>query len=195
MEFRKYFGGEIKEVLNELGNLRIHVFLDFPYLYEGSLEYEKEYLQTYIDSQESMLFSVWDGNKMVGATTCIPLKDETIEIKEPFEKAGISIEEIFYFGESILLKPFRGKGLGHRFFQERENHVATFDHYKSMYFCGVERAKNHPLKPEDYQPLDKFWNTRGFAPTALVSYFEWKDIDEETPSKKKMNYWKKDLPQ
>jgi len=54
-------GAEIASIFEGLGKLRIAVFRDFPYLYEGTLEHEKEYLQTYANSERSFLFSVYDG--------------------------------------------------------------------------------------------------------------------------------------
>ena len=193
MEFKPYFGQQIADVITPLGELRISVFRDFPYLYEGSLLYEENYLQIYVDAPEAMLFSVWDGSRMVGATTCIPLRNETEEVQEPFEKADLPSDKIFYFGESILLPSYRGKGLGKRFFAEREQHAASSGRYQSVYFCGVERPDDHPLRPANYRPLDPFWKAQGYQPAGLVSYFQWRDIGEETESKKKMNYWWKDL--
>lgn len=191
MDFRHYYGNEIGAVLTPLGELRIAVFRAFPYLYEGSLDYERNYLQTYVNAPESFLFTVWDDDKMVGATTCIPLMDETQEVREPFEQAGLPVGTIFYFGESILLPEYRGKGLGKRFFAEREAHAGSFGKYKATYFCGVERPLDNPLKPQDYQPLDVFWRSQGYEPAGLVSHFDWLDIGESQSTPKKMNYWKK----
>ncbi|MEZ4935662.1 MAG: GNAT family N-acetyltransferase [Saprospiraceae bacterium] len=193
MEFKRYFGQQISEVLTSLGELRITVFRAYPYLYEGSLDYEKNYLQTYVNSPEAMLFSVWDGPQMVGATTCIPLRDETEEVREPFEQAGLPIDSIFYFGESILLPAYRGKGLGKRFFAEREQHAASSGRYQRTYFCGVERPDDHPLRPANYHPLDPFWKAQGYQPAGLVSYFQWLDIGEAAETEKKMNYWWKGI--
>ncbi len=193
MEFKKHLGGDIAQVIEDLGKLRIAVFQDFPYLYKGTLAYEKSYLATYVQSPKAMLFSVWHEGQMVGASTCIPLTDETDEVQAPFLAANINPNQIFYFGESILLKTFRGKGLGRRFFEEREKHTKQYLSYQTAYFCAVERPENHPLKPKNYQPLNTFWHSVGFKPTTLVSYFEWQDLDEPLASPKKMNYWKKDL--
>ncbi len=109
-------GKEIETVFHDLALLRIRVFRDFPYLYEGSVDYEKQYLQTYANAARAFLFAIYDGDEMVGATTCIPLEDETEEVIDPFRQAEMDIPSIFYFGESILLKNYRGQGLGHRFF-------------------------------------------------------------------------------
>src|SRR4051812_9034377 len=113
-------GQAIESVFDDLAKLRITVFRDFPYLYEGTEVYEKEYLKIYSNSAKSFLFAIYDGDSMVGATTCIPLQDETEDIQAPFKEAGFDIESIFYFGESILLRSYRGLGLGHRFFDARE---------------------------------------------------------------------------
>lgn len=187
-------GAEIREVADALAALRITVFRDYPYLYDGNPAYEKEYLQTYINSERAFLFSVFDGEKMVGATTCIPLADETAEVQEPFLKKGMDIGRIFYFGESILLRSYRGLGLGNRFFEERERHTALFPAVDTVCFCAVKRPSGHPLRPEDYQPLDAFWGKRGYRKVpGMVSYFEWKDLGEEIATSKAMEYWFKKI--
>ncbi len=187
-------GAEIASVFEDLATLRISVFRDFPYLYEGSVDYEKEYLKVYSQSERAFLFAVYANNKMVGATTCIPLSDETSEVRLPFEAAGFNTDTIFYFGESILLSTFRGLGLGHRFFDEREAHARSFGTFKTTCFCAVERDENHPLKPENYRPNDVFWEKRGYQKeNSLQSTFEWQDINENVSTAKTMIYWTKDL--
>lgn len=194
LSFKIFRGAEIREVTDALAALRIAVFRDYPYLYDGTEAYEKEYLQTYINSTGSFLFSVFDHEKMVGATTCIPLAHETADVQEPFLRKGMDISRIFYFGESILLKDYRGLGLGNRFFGEREAHAASFATVDTVCFCAVVRPSDHPLRPDDYQSLEPFWTRRGYrkAPD-MVSYFEWKDLNEGFPSAKPMEYWFKKI--
>lgn len=192
LQFVTLTGTSIEEAFDDLAALRIAVFRDYPYLYEGTIEYEREYLKTYSKSSESLLFSVYDGNRMVGATTCIPLIDETSDVQAPFLKAGMNVETIFYFGESILLSSYRGRGLGHRFFDVREAHAASFGNYDLTCFCSVQRPENHPLKPADYRSNEVFWQKRGYTPsTELTSFFEWTDIGEPASSAKPMIYWTK----
>jgi hypothetical protein len=194
LSYRSFKGKEIENAVEGLAFLRITVFEDFPYLYKGDTEHEKEYLKTYINSRGAFVFSVYDGDKMVGATTCIPLVNETPEVQEPFLSKGFDLNSVFYFGESILLKEYRGLGLGNRFFEEREKHAASFSEIKQVCFCAVKRPVDHPLKPADYQPLDLFWKKRGYEKSEdIVSYFEWKDIGEASPTSKPMEYWFKNV--
>jgi GNAT superfamily N-acetyltransferase len=190
LTFLRLTGSAFRTVFNDLAALRIAVFHDFPYLYEGLVDYEKIYLETYARSERSLLFAVYDGDQMVGATTALPLSDETAEVQAPFLRAGYDLDTIFYFGESILLPAYRGLGLGYRFFDEREAHARQFDQYKLTCFCAVQRPADHPFRPADYQPLDTFWTKRGYQrDDRLQSAFVWPDRNETVETAKPMIYW------
>jgi len=44
LEVKSLIGNEINSVLPDLARLRITVFRDWPYLYDGTLDYEEKYL-------------------------------------------------------------------------------------------------------------------------------------------------------
>ncbi len=193
MNIKRVTGKELIPWIPELARLRIEVFRDFPYLYEGSLSYEKKYLQTYVESTQSVIVLALDGNKAVGASTGMPLSDETDEVIKPFKEAGFNIDEVFYFGESVLDNSYRGRGIGFRFFEEREAHAKELG-FKTASFCAIERREDHPLKPAGYKNLHGFWRNRGYEiRTDLKTEFSWQDIGEETESKKEMIFWLRNL--
>ena len=195
LTFQTYIGAEIATVFDGLARLRIAVFRDFPYLYKGSLAYEKAYLATYAQSERALVLAVFEGENLVGATTCLPLRHETDEVQAPFVKAGIDLDSVFYFGESLLLPAYRGQGIGHRFFDVREAHARSFSTYRLTCFCAVQRPANHPLRPADYRPLDAFWQQRGYQPNpALHTTFSWPDIGETTETAKPMQFWTHEIP-
>lgn len=192
MRFISLQGQAISTVFHDLAQLRIMVFKDFPYLYEGSMEYEMDYLHIYSKSERAFLFAVYDDTKMVGATTCIPLADETVEIQTTFLQHEMDISSIFYFGESILLPAYRGMGLGHRFFDEREKHALSFNEYKTTCFCSVIRPINHPLAPQDYRTNEAFWSKRGYVKQEkLTTEMSWLDVGEIESTSKKMVFYTK----
>jgi GNAT superfamily N-acetyltransferase len=190
LHFSRYTGEEVRQIITDLGMLRITVFSEFPYLYEGSMEYEADYLQTYTSSQESFVCIVRDGEKPVGATTCIPLLYEMEEIREPFRRAGIDPATVMYFGESILLPAYRGRGIGHRFFDEREQFTRERTSCSVTAFCAVDRPEDHPLRPQDYRPNDAFWAARGYIRRPeLQCRLSWLDRGETTETEKTLTFY------
>ncbi|MCK6599210.1 MAG: GNAT family acetyltransferase [Bdellovibrionaceae bacterium] len=181
------------EYLESLAILRVEVFKSFPYLYLGDIEYEKKYLQRYVKSSSFVLVGVFDGLRMVGASTGLKLIEEDSNIQSSFVKAGISIESIFYFGESVLIENYRGRGIGNIFFHEREKKALTYPEVVTTCFCSVVRESNHPLRPSTYVPLDVFWAKKGYNKQNFCCEMEWKDIDQEQVTKKELQFWLKKI--
>ena len=187
-------GAEIEPWLDGLGKLRIAVFREYPYLYDGTLEYERDYLRTYVNTPDSLVVLIVDeASNVVGATTCLPLSAEGPEFQEAFLKGGYNIDHVCYFGESILLPEWRGRGLGKEFFGLREGHARRLGKVWST-FCAVDRPVDHPLRPAGYRPLDEFWKTRGYVKhPELQATFVWKEIGESAESPKTLTFWLKSL--
>ncbi|WP_027857338.1 GNAT family N-acetyltransferase [Marinobacterium jannaschii] len=190
MQYRILTGAAIGPYIDNLAQLRIRVFHEYPYLYEGSLAYERQYLKTYAASADSLFVLALDKDKVVGAATGIPMADETSEFKQPFLQQGIDPEKVFYFGESVLLPEYRGRGIGVRFFQERERYARLLQRFELCCFCAIERPDNHPLRPADYSPLNQFWRNRGYVHhPELRTEYSWQEIGESEESAKPMSFW------
>ncbi len=187
-------GNELEPYIHQLGALRIEVFREFPYLYDGNIEYEENYLSTYLNSEESITVLILNNGEVIGASTGLPLSDETEEFKNPFHEKGFDTDTIFYCGESILKKPYRGRGIYSVFMKEREDYARKLGRFNSICFCAVKRPVNHHLKPKNYYPLDEVWKNYGYQkkPELRTTYF-WKDINEKEESAKMMEYWMKPL--
>ncbi|MBO6521382.1 MAG: GNAT family N-acetyltransferase [Rhodospirillales bacterium] len=180
--------------LGDLARLRMRVFHDWPYLYDGDAEEERKYLSAFARSTGAVCIAAFDGGDMVGASTGLPLTDEHDEIKRPFIEAGIPIDNIFYGAESVLLPDHRGGGLYRKFMDGREAHARQLGGFDRMAFCGVIRPDDHPLKPADAKPLDDVWRHFGYAPREdLVCHFAWKDIDQDAETEKPLKFWLKAL--
>lgn len=186
-------GPDVASVIDDVARLRIRVFRDFPYLYDGTLEYERDYLARFAASAGAVVAVARDGLDIVGAATGCPLAAEHDEFKAPFMARGLDVNRIFYCAESVLLPAYRGQGAGHRFFDLREAQARTLG-ARSSAFCAVMRPADHPARPADYAPLDGFWHKRGYAPVpGLVTAFSWRDLGEAHDTLKPMQFWMRDL--
>ena len=187
---KTYFGSQVGEIISQLGELRISVFHDFPYLYDGDLEYEKNYLKVYTKDPRSIVHVVFDNERAIGATTGMPLSLESDEIKEPFQALDFDLDNIYYFGESILLNDYRGRGLGHQFFDIREKQALKYG-FEITAFCSVVRPEDHPLKPANYRPNDVFWKKRGYTKQDFSCKMSWLDRNEIEETAKELQFWMK----
>ena len=91
---RSFAGVEIAPHLPALAELRMRVFRDWPYLYDGDAQYEERYLRSYRDSWRSVVVLAFDGGRVVGASTGLPLSDETDEIRAAFEGHLVKVEHV-----------------------------------------------------------------------------------------------------
>lgn len=190
LEVMPLSGKAFDEAIPDLARLRIAVFREWPYLYDGDLAYEKRYLERFVKADRAFLAVAKDGETIVGAATAAPLAGEADEFRAPFVKAGHDLASIFYFAESLLLPSWRGQGVGNRFFDVREAHARSFGEYSMATFCAVVRPPNHPDRPEDYMPLDGFWRKRGYEPVAnMQTQFSWKDVGQVRETRKPMQFW------
>lgn len=179
--------------LDPLADLRIAVFRAFPYLYDGDRAYEQDYLRAYAASSGAIVAGAFDGDRLIGAATAAPMADHAAEFAEPFHARGYDISRIFYFGESVLLPEYRGHGIGHAFFDKREERARELG-FAQASFCAVVRPGNHPARPADYAPLDPFWRKRGFAPVeGLIGQFSWRELGEGAETQHDMQFWVKTL--
>lgn len=186
-------GQEIAPYIKALGKLRITIFREYPYLYDGDAAYEEKYLTRYQNCPDALIVLAIDQetNHLVGMSSCLPLTYEE-EFKDPFLKHGLNPAEIFYFGESILLPEYRGLGLGKKFFDLREDHAHNTlkDSLKFTAFCAVNRKEQAPT---NYQSPEFLWRKRGYTKhPELVATFNWKDIGEKEVTPKSLTFWLKE---
>lgn len=187
-------GPALEAALEDVARLRITVFRDFPYLYDGDLDYERRYLAPFRTSAGAIVVGAFDGARLVGAATGAPMEDHAGEFAAAFAGTGLNLSDIFYCAESVLLPEYRGRGIGHRFFDIREAHSAALGRHH-VAFCAVQRPADHPARPADYRPLDGFWRRRGYAPLpGVVAHFAWKDLGEAAESLKPLQFWIRRLP-
>ena len=93
-------GGRLKAHLPDVARLRIEVFRDFPYLYDGDLHYEARYIASFAASPDALAVVAFDGDAVVGASTAAPMAAQMAEVIEPFRARGEDLSRIFYFGNA-----------------------------------------------------------------------------------------------
>ena len=187
-------GPALIRALPSLARLRITVFREWPYLYEGTVEYEQNYLERFGKSEQAVIVAAVDVDEIVGIATASPMAGHADTFIDMFRARAYDTSKIFYFGESVLLMPYRGQGIGHQFFNYREAHAKAQPGITHATFCAVIRPQDHPRKPKNYFQLDPFWTKRGYHKLpGVVGTFSWRDTGETDQTPKPMQFWMKQL--
>lgn len=193
VELAVWRGAELARHIDALARLRITVFAEYPYLYDGSLEYEQRYLETYSKSAGAAVIGALHEGRVVGAATVLPIEDEPPYVRDALERAGLSLSKVAYLGESVLEREYRGRGLGVRFFELREAHARALGK-ETATFCGVVRPDDHPARPAGWVALDAFWARRGYGRLdGVTCSFSWRDHGDPSETEKVMQFWSKPL--
>ncbi|WP_101925484.1 MULTISPECIES: GNAT family N-acetyltransferase [Luteimonas] len=175
---RSLSGEAMQPWLDAVARLRMTVFRDWPYLYAGDLAYERDYLAAYARSPRSVFVLAFDGDTVVGASTGLPLADDDAAFRAPFAAQDLVVDRVFYFGESMVLPDWRGRGLGHAFFDAREAHARSLGEFDLTAFAAVDRADDDPRRPAGYRDNTAFWRKRGYVrQPGMTMLLRWDELE------------------
>jgi GNAT superfamily N-acetyltransferase len=190
-EIKVVTGEALDAVLDEVAALRITVFRDWPYCYDGDLDYERRYLAVYRDNPQAIVVLAIDSDsgQVVGASTGSPLAVHAEDFSAAFAETEIDLSSVFYCAESVLLPSYRGRGLGHAFFDHREAHARALG-FAHCAFCSVIRER----KASGESVLEGFWKRRGYVMlNGVVATFHWRDVGDVEQTPKLLQFWMRSL--
>lgn len=186
-------GPAIEECLEGMATLRIEIFREYPYLYDGKRKDEITYLRHYAAAEGACVLTVVDDGTIVGAATGIPLSAEDRALVKSFANTIYLVEEIYYVGELLFYPSYRKSGLGTGLVALIEEHVRSLGKYNYLTCATVVRPDDHPLRSPDYIPIDIFLARTGFTRLPNISTsFNWLEIDGGKRDHL-LQFWIKDL--
>lgn len=191
-------GKSIEKFADDISRLRIEAFREYPYLYDGNLEYEQNYIKGYTQNPEASLVVANIEEKIVGFLTGIPLSsdfDLTRKCDGLFLDKNINIKSYYYYGEIIILPQYRGLGL-HNLLPTEMDKVAMSMKFQNACFLSVVRPENHPLKPTKYRYPGILAERNGYKKMNLCINYQWPTILPDGQTKDAENileFWSKPL--
>lgn len=198
IKIKAYFGKDIIQWIDQMAELRLSEFKEFPYLYSGSMAIEKNYLSCYAKEEHGLFLIAFDNEDIVGIASGIPLVKSSEVVPgalEIFHKNKIDTEYYYYFGEFIVRPEYRNKGIFSKLFFDECEIVKKLG-YKSACLMTVDREYNHPQKPINYRNADEIWMEFGFAKTNYKLTQQWPTImanGEIHDIKHSLTFWIKDI--
>jgi hypothetical protein len=194
LEVYQLNGDQARSYFEEIAKLRLSMFLEYPYLYRGTLAYEKEYLEHYFVSKKSVIYLALHHERVVGFSNIIPLEEALLEIQFAFLDQGIDISKHMYLGEAILAPEYRHtKGLVSALSTISEVHAKEHG-YEIVTFMSVDRPEDHPYKPEGYHSHDELFKYFGYHQNDQVKIrLSWTQIDTGIETDNTLSVWEKKI--
>ncbi|MDX8430405.1 MAG: GNAT family N-acetyltransferase [Candidatus Algichlamydia australiensis] len=187
-------GKEILPYLRELARLRMVVFKEWPYLYDGSYDGEEKYLQIYAETQNALFILAIEGGTVIGAVTGIPVSESMEEVQEVFLKKNLPMNKVYYLGEIMLLKEFRNKGTGKKMYLAFEKFLKELKKFEKVVLCEIFRDKSDKRMPTEYKSLTTFWESLGYKRLPnLEASFSYKEMGLSKESSHAMHFHEKNL--
>ena len=189
---RSFTGSGIKSHLHSIAKLRTSALQDYPYSEAPNLQREMEHIRHISTCKEAIIVLIFDGHTLVGSALGYPLVWAAAELLKPFRDQGRKVESYFFFGESMLLKLYRGRGIGHHFFDAREAHVTHFATFQHICFCVP--YKTEEKAPADFIPLNEFYRRRGYIHHPELAFHQIKHkVGQQTPVEVVDTFWIKEI--
>ena len=190
INIRTFTGASLKTYATSMAKLRTEICKERPFLCKATVEEETTYLRKLSEQKDAIAVLVFDGSIIVGASIGAPFESQDPEFLKIFQEKGLNPHQFYYFGQSVLSDPYRGRGLGHHFFDIREQHVKHLKRFKSIWFLSIMPSHKHDIDPtSEISSLFSFWEKRGYIkhPDLIIH----KSGNKE--SSKTLMFWTKDI--
>jgi GNAT superfamily N-acetyltransferase len=167
---------KMEPLLPFIATLRINIFKEYPYLYDGDFKEEMDDLEHCAQLPNNALAIAYYKDIPVGFLYGIPLIEFASHFENPvidlFKNKNLDPTTCYYFGDIIILPEHRGNHLSKELFDTLEAY-AQKQGYNSASFI-TESHDIHPLKPTNYKSLDPLWTSLKYKKIGLTSYSSWK---------------------
>ena len=188
LEYKSYTGPEAREFFEDIARLRISEFKPYPYLYDGNISCERQYLESYFVCPDTLIILVFDQGQVVGFSSSIPLVADMGEIKNTFVNANYNLEQWLYIGEVIIQDPYQRQGALNKFLEEHGKHAQNLGLTK-LTAMFVDRPANHTLKPKDYFPTELLFEKKGWRDLQIDIKLKWKQVDTGQEENNTLSFW------
>lgn len=191
---KSFTGQEAERYIDQIAAIRLNMFKEYPYLYNGTVEIEKEYLQIYFKSSHANILLTFDSDdNVIGFSSSIPLSDEAEEIRAPFIEKQLNCDNYLYIGEGLIYPEYQGKNLVRQAAQIHEE-IARSKGYKYLTFMAVDRPEDHPCKPDNYRSTDGLFKHFGYTKFDNMNVtLTWNQLDTNQEATNTLSLWHKEI--
>jgi ribosomal protein S18 acetylase RimI-like enzyme len=181
IEIENFSGEGIVAAIDVLMEFRLRYFQEFPYLYVGTEDGERQHLDGYIANPTTRLHIARDrdaNDKIVGVAIGTLLSTETEILRQigvALQYHGIVPEQFYYFGEMIFEPEYRNRGIGRQMLEKLKT-AGRKQGADRFGFLAVARELNDVRRPAEHVDSEVIFRKFGFEETDIFVTFEWPTV-------------------
>lgn len=183
-------------LLNYFAALRIVFFRDYPYLYSGDFNYEKDYLNYYIADQSAVFLTASLNSNIIGfcsGASFLSMGNAFGNVLEKFSAKGYLPKDLYYLGEIIVKDNFANRILSKQLFKRMLSYSLELN-FKGITFCNTlePNFKSYSQNKYKFEKFANIFNKIGIIDphiTTTVTYNTVDSINHESEKKHTMKFW------
>lgn len=152
-------GSDVKPYIQDVMNLCNIIYKEPPYYYDGNKEEYRSYVESYSNSEETIISLAFIGTVPMGLAIGTPLSKTKGVYLQTLVEHGYEIDHIFYVGEFGLKRSYRNKGIEELLYATIENFVKASGAYDTICLWEVE---GQCPQCNQFNFMDHFWKSKGF---------------------------------
>jgi GNAT superfamily N-acetyltransferase len=197
-EIKILTGSAQKALIPFIAAQRIKQYQDYPYLYDGNMQEETDYVAWCLEQPSSALAVAYIDDAPIGFASGISLVDFDDHMKgsiQAFTHANFNPHNYYYLADIMVVPAYQGNKISSLLLQAIENHARN-NAYKNI-CCITENHDTHPFKPIDYVSVVEVLLSRfSYVPSSITLSFEWLTRQADGSSAQQthiLQYWIKSL--
>ena len=185
-------GNDFAPYLKRLSQMRMTHYRGYPYLYEGSDDYEHEYIADFPNNQHSIMVGAFESGELEGFVLGTPLEGDSPILASISDKVHRRATT-YYIADIILNSGLRAQRISETLMNTIEREIISLG-YKQICFLTVFRPENHPTRPPGYVESRALWERFGYVKQPAKLTYDWASLNAAgnlTMQTHEMNLWSK----
>lgn len=182
LKIERYAGEALVEQMKLLSRLRQRYLQEFPHLYKGSDEDTREYFDDFLADPATLLAVARDGETVIGLVIGTSMAGNKVVFTDAypqFEALGWDPNRFYMLNEMLVTPRYRLMEVEEKLVGVMQQRALEFG-MDSLGVMLIERDRDDPRWPVDYEGLTPVFERQGFVKTPVSVEHYWPTIQYDT---------------
>lgn len=137
-----FHGPEIAPYIKDIASLCNSIYRDAPYLYNGEDADYNTYVESYTESNDTIICLAFDQQEIIGLALGMPMEQSRDLYKPTLIEHGFDLQTMYYFGEFGLRNGYQNRGIEISLYAHMEKTIRESGAFDKIAIWEIEGSKN-----------------------------------------------------